>query len=105
MVAKHIAGVALAQELDDFVAEAVLEDGVSGAQELVNFAHAGEGKPKGIDVAVNVRDDAESQKCLLAKTNVVASMINEPLCWLMDRLPHPNPLPEGEGALGSQEAE
>jgi hypothetical protein len=61
MVAQDVARVSLAQELDDVVAEAVLEDGVAGAQQLVNVAHAGESKSKGIDVAVNVRDDAESQ--------------------------------------------
>ncbi len=60
MVAEDVAGVALAEELHHLVGESELVDGVAGAEELVDVAHAVEGDPEGGVVAVDVGDDADA---------------------------------------------
>ncbi len=54
VVAEDVAGAALAQELHHFVREAELVDGVAGAEELVDVAHAVEGDAQGFVIAVDV---------------------------------------------------
>ena len=60
MVAKHIVGIALPQHLDYLVAEAVLEHGVAGTEQLVDVAHPFEREGERVRVAVDIGNDAEA---------------------------------------------
>ena len=59
VVAEDVAGAAFAEEGHDFVREAELVDGVAGAEEFVDVAHAVEGDAQCFMVAVDVGDDAD----------------------------------------------
>ena len=54
MVAEHVMSITLPQNFDNFVAEAVLEYGVAGAQQLVDVAHPLEREAERVRVAVDI---------------------------------------------------
>jgi hypothetical protein len=62
VVAADVACAALAQQLHHLVGEAELVDGVAGAHQLIDRAHAFERDAQGLVVAVDVGDDAEPHR-------------------------------------------
>ena len=58
MIAEDEPGAAFAQAGDDLVAEAELVDGIAGAEQLIDGAHAGKSGVQRLDIAVDVGEDA-----------------------------------------------
>ena len=60
VVTEYVVRFTGTQDLDDFITEAVLEDCVTGTQQLVDVAHPLECERQRVGIAMDVRDNTEA---------------------------------------------